>query len=67
MLPPRAPCCNCSREFGSHVDPNTIATLLLAAMDGLQIQWLLDERTDMPAAFGALIEMLTAYVTRTAP
>ena len=56
-----------SREFGSQVDPNTIATLLLAAMDGLQIQWLLDERTDMPAAFGALIEMLTAYVTRTAP
>jgi hypothetical protein len=33
-------------------------------MDGLQVQWLLDERTDMPAAFGVLIEMMAAYVTR---
>jgi AcrR family transcriptional regulator len=56
-----------SGEFATQVDPRVIATLLLAAMDGLQIQWLLDERTDMPAAFGVLIDMLAAYVTRPAP
>jgi hypothetical protein len=56
-----------SGEFTSQVDPNTIATLLLAVMDGLQIQWLLDERTDMPAAFGVLVEMMAAYVTEPAP
>jgi AcrR family transcriptional regulator len=55
-----------SGEFASQVDPQTIATLLLAAMDGLQVQWLLDERTDMPAAFGVLIELLATYVTRPA-
>jgi AcrR family transcriptional regulator len=56
-----------SGEFSSRVDPSTIATLLLAVMDGLQIQWLLDERTDMPAAFGVLVEMVAAYVTTPAP
>jgi AcrR family transcriptional regulator len=38
-------------EIAADVDCDVIATLVLAAMDGLQIQWLLDPELDMTAAF----------------
>lgn len=40
------------------VDPDVAARLLLAAMDGLQIQWLLDPDQDMAAAFRLLVDLL---------
>jgi AcrR family transcriptional regulator len=42
-------------EFSSELDPDAIASLLIAAADGLQIQWLLEE--DGPD-MGALIDQL---------
>ncbi|MFI0723895.1 TetR family transcriptional regulator [Streptomyces sp. NPDC021224] len=40
--------------------PERAATLLIAAMDGLQIQWLLDpDSVDMPAAFRDFLALLT--------
>lgn len=37
------------------LDPDLVAQVLLAVMDGLQIQWLYDDRADMVAALDALI------------
>ncbi len=50
-------------EFGerlpSGLTPQETAPLLVAVMDGLQYQWLLDpEAVDMPAAFRAFIRLL---------
>jgi AcrR family transcriptional regulator len=38
------------------LDPDLTAQVLIAVMDGLQIQWLYDERADMVAALDLLIE-----------
>lgn len=40
------------------VSPDQAAALLAAAMDGLQLQWLLDPSLDVRAVFRGLIEML---------
>lgn len=44
------------------LDPDTAARLLIAAMDGLQVQWLLErgqpERVDMAAAIRALLDTM---------
>ncbi|MBT8224480.1 MAG: TetR/AcrR family transcriptional regulator [Dactylosporangium sp.] len=45
-------------EFRRDVDPAVVAALLLAVMDGLQIQWLLDEEVDMRAGFALLVDLL---------
>lgn len=39
------------------LDPDTAASLLVAAMDGLQIQWLLDPGLDMTDRLRALIDL----------
>lgn len=56
------------REFGERLPggltPEAAAPLLLAVMDGLQFQWLLDpEAADMPAAFGDFLSLLGAADT----
>ncbi|GAB3602775.1 TetR/AcrR family transcriptional regulator [Microbacterium aureliae] len=43
----------------SDIDAGVAASLVLAAMDGLQIQWLLDDEVDMAEHLGALIGLLT--------
>jgi len=40
------------------IAPETAATLVLATMDGLQTQWLLDPRIDMAAHLRALVRLL---------
>ncbi|HKT05263.1 MAG TPA: TetR/AcrR family transcriptional regulator [Rugosimonospora sp.] len=40
------------------VDPSVVAQLLVAVMDGLQVQWLYDRAVDMPAALDALLHTL---------
>lgn len=45
-------------EFRSDVDPAVLASLLLAVMDGLQIQWLLDRDREMPPVFEAFVDIL---------
>jgi hypothetical protein len=40
------------------VDPQRLATTLLATMDGLQLQWLLDSTVDMAACFEELARIL---------
>lgn len=46
-------------ELRGGVVPSVAAAQIIALMDGLQIQWLLDpESTDMAAALGALIDAL---------
>lgn len=40
------------------VDADTIAALLVAASDGLQVQWLLDPRIDLETTLGAMSTLL---------
>ncbi|WP_328538944.1 TetR/AcrR family transcriptional regulator [Streptomyces sp. NBC_00344] len=56
-------------EFGDRLPggltPDEAAPLLVAVMDGLQYQWLLDpEAVDMPAAFRAFVALLGAPAVR---
>lgn len=49
-------------EIAEGIDPDGVATLLIAAADGLQIQWLLDpEQTDM----GTRLRELWSVILRT--
>jgi AcrR family transcriptional regulator len=48
--------------FRSDLDPEAVATLLIAVMDGLQIQWLLNDRIDMVAAFDLFVAVLSPYL-----
>ncbi|GIH77322.1 TetR/AcrR family transcriptional regulator [Planobispora longispora] len=52
-----------SGEFRADIDPEVHATRLIAVMDGLQTQWLLDpDRVDMAAVFrGHVEDLLTAF------
>jgi AcrR family transcriptional regulator len=45
-------------EIGADVDCGVIAAMLVAMMDGLQVQWLLDPSVDMPAVFRAFSDLL---------
>ncbi|GIF26729.1 AcrR family transcriptional regulator [Actinoplanes tereljensis] len=54
-------------EFRSDVDMAMIASLVLAAMDGLQIQWLLDDEETMPPRFAVLLDMLVTYLAAEPP
>lgn len=40
------------------LDPQLLATILVAVADGLQVQWLIDEDVDMPAAIDYLWNVL---------
>ncbi|MFP3991160.1 TetR/AcrR family transcriptional regulator [Streptomyces sp. E11-3] len=56
-------------EYGdrlpSGLTPEQAAPLLVAVMDGLQYQWLLDpDAVDMPAAFRAFLTLLEGHVDR---
>lgn len=45
------------------VDPEQVATLIMAMMDGLRVQWLLDpERVDLSATFGLFSKIMVAYL-----
>jgi AcrR family transcriptional regulator len=48
------------------VDPEVLARLLMAVMDGLQIQWLLDEDLEMTALLRAFLD-LVRQAARAAP
>ncbi|WP_349427822.1 helix-turn-helix domain-containing protein [Microbacterium sp. LWS13-1.2] len=43
-----------SGDMGGNVDPTAVADLLIAAADGLQVQWLLDRSVDMGGRLRAL-------------
>ena len=47
------------RLLGGH-PPDAVARLLMATMDGLQVQWLLDEDLDMEGPLEVLLELLLA-------
>lgn len=44
------------------IDPTTVATLILAVMDGLQLQWLLDEQVDMRPGFALFLDLLLRHL-----
>ncbi|MFI5956211.1 TetR family transcriptional regulator [Cryptosporangium sp. NPDC051539] len=49
-------------DVGPGLDPETTATALIALMDGLQIQWLLDPgAVDMPGTFTAVLDLLRVH------
>jgi AcrR family transcriptional regulator len=47
-------------ELDRSLDPESIATLLVAAEDGLQVQWMLDPGIDMAARVRDLWQLVTA-------
>jgi hypothetical protein len=42
------------------IDPEALANVLIAVLDGLQFQWLPDESVDMGASYAALCELIRA-------
>jgi AcrR family transcriptional regulator len=55
-------------ELAADADPADVASLLVAAADGLQVQWLLDpESVDMPARLSRLWSLLTRAPSGTQP
>lgn len=52
-------------EAPVEVDPDELASLIMAVMDGLQIQWLLDpEKVDLAATFKLFSEIVVGYMER---
>jgi AcrR family transcriptional regulator len=49
-------------EMRADVDTTVVAALIVAIMDGLQIQWLLDDEIDMRTCFAMFLDMLLQYV-----
>lgn len=49
-----------SEEIAPDVDAETLGVLLVAVMDGLQLQWLHDQDVDVTTAFDAFLELLQA-------
>ena len=48
-----------AHQVRSDISAETLATLIFAMMDGLQVQWLLEpEKINMPAMFQVLMDML---------
>ena len=47
-----------SGEFDARVDPDHLATILVALADGLQVQWMLDDSIDMGEHFDELLALL---------
>lgn len=48
-------------EVGSHIDITATANLLMAAADGLQLQWLLDRSVDMTAQLRLMWEGIRSH------
>jgi AcrR family transcriptional regulator len=48
--------------FRTDADADTMATLIIAAMDGLQIQWLLNRHLDMAGNFRQFVDLLRGYL-----
>jgi AcrR family transcriptional regulator len=46
--------------LGPGIDPVALANVLIAVLDGMQFQWLLDQSVDMSASYAALAEMIRA-------
>ena len=42
------------------IEPEALANVLIAVLDGLQFQWLLDQSVDMRASYAALAEIIRA-------
>jgi AcrR family transcriptional regulator len=51
-----------SGQVRGDIDAESVAALLIAAMDGLQIQWLLDPGRGMTKPFELLVRLLKDYV-----
>lgn len=51
-----------SGEFRADADAATLAALVLAVMDGLQIQWLLDPDLDMATRFAVFVDMMKRFL-----
>ncbi|MBK6645476.1 MAG: TetR family transcriptional regulator C-terminal domain-containing protein [Anaerolineales bacterium] len=50
-------------RFRRDVEPEKLATLILAVVDGLQIQWLLDpQKVDVRSAFELFSKMVAGYM-----
>ncbi|WP_238015969.1 TetR/AcrR family transcriptional regulator [Dactylosporangium sp. AC04546] len=49
--------------FRADADAETLASLVLAVMDGLQIQWLLDPSQDMTERFALFADMTKRFLT----
>jgi hypothetical protein len=47
----------------SDVDMEAVAALVIAVMDGLQVQWLLHRQLDMTETFRRFVEILLHYLT----
>ena len=47
-----------SEEIAPQVDAKTLGVLLVAVMDGLQLQWLHDDEVDVRKAFDAFLSLL---------
>lgn len=45
-------------ELPPQIDPDDLAVLMIAMLDGLQLHWQFDEEIDMARALGALTEVL---------
>jgi AcrR family transcriptional regulator len=56
-----------SGEIRADVDLEALVPVIVAAMDGLQIQWLLDPEVDMEASFSVLADLLTAQLRSEPP
>lgn len=47
------------------LDPDTLARIIQAASDGLQLQWMIDPTVDMPGIMAALIDALQPAAAKT--
>jgi len=48
------------KELAADLDPDQTATMIVAMMEGLQLQWQMDKRVDMVAPFDAFLERIVA-------
>lgn len=51
-------------EVAPDVDVEALVVLLMAAMDGLQSQWLLDSKVDMVRSFRLLADLVRTYLAQ---
>jgi AcrR family transcriptional regulator len=49
-----------AHDLAPGIDPDALANVLIAVLDGLQFQWLLDHSVDMSASYAALAEIIRA-------
>ena len=56
-----------SGEFAERIDPDTLARILQAVSDGLQLQWMLEPDVDMAGIVAQLFDALTLPTKETNP